>query len=182
MSRSDDDRLNSTPVKPKDGGASAANDRSTETGSARAHRIAVLGVILTTLALAGLVLAVRQPWQHRTKVLSARVPQCPYQVELWEKPYWRLGLGYEYETWFVVRSPEEGEAWHLIDAQYITFRDVALFVSSDRGRVRVETSGQAAETHMIGEYDFRRKQFKAESEPTVRGKPGWELLSAAHIR
>jgi len=137
---------------------------------------------MMALVLTGLILVIRQPWQHRTKVLSARIPQSPYVIELWEKPYWFFPFGYEYQTWFVVRSPREGERWYLIDAQYITFRDVVLLVSSDNQRMRVETDGRTTDWHMIAEYDFRRQKFRAVSEPTVRDTKGWAMLTTRHVR
>jgi len=133
--------------------------------------------LLAVLALVGLAVLIRQPWQHRTKVLSADIPGSYYAVELWEKPYWCFGFGYEYETWFVVRSPVERERWYLIGAEYITLRDVVLLLSSDHSRIRIETDGESERSHMIAEYDFRQGEFRAESEPTVRNTEGWAVLS-----
>jgi hypothetical protein len=132
--------------------------------------------------LAGLVLVIRQPWQHRTKVLSARIPQSGYTIELWEQPLRVSPFAYEYETWFVVRPPGEGARWYLIDSQYITFRDVALLLSPDKTRVRLETDGRATDWHMIAEFDLRRGKFRAASEQTVQGTKGWTVLCTEHIR
>jgi hypothetical protein len=141
-------------------------------------------VVLLILALlaAGLVLIVRQPWQRTRRVLAASLPGGQCEVELWEKPYWRLGLGYEYETWFVVRSATGKTKWHLIDGQYITFRDTVLLVSSDHTKVRVETEGVPGDFHMIAEYDIGRDEFRAASEPTVQRAPEWTVLAEARVR
>jgi len=144
--------------------------------------IVVAIVVMMALMLAGLILAIRQPWRHRAKVLSARIPQSPYVIELWEKPYWLFPFVYEYETWFVVRQPREGARWYLIDAQYITFRDVVLLVSSDNERIRVETDGRTTDWHMIAEYDVQQRRFRAESERTVRDTKGWAMLTTRHVR
>ena len=141
----------------------------------------VVALVIVALVPLGLGLAVWQPWQHLRKVLSAPVPRSHDVIELWEKADWRLGLGSEYETWFVVRSAHEKERWHLIDAQYITFRNVTLLASSDRNRVRVETDGEATGPHMIGEYDFGHDAFRSASGPTVRNTRGWTVLCEAQI-
>lgn len=138
--------------------------------------------MIVALMLTGLALVIRQPWQHRTKVLSARIPQSPYTIELWEKPYWVFPFIYEYETWLVVRSSGGAARWYVIDTQYITFRDVALLLSSDKTRVRVETDGRTTDWHMIADYDSRRQEFRAASERTVRGTTGWTVLSTRHVR
>ena len=141
----------------------------------------VVALIIVALIVVGLVLVFRQPWQRLQKVLSAPLPDSGYVIELWEKPYWFLGLGYEYETWFVVKSSHEGERWYLIDAQYITFTEVTILASSDLSTIRVETTGVGTGSHMIAEYDLQREKFRSVSEPTVKNTRGWTVLSEAHI-
>jgi len=138
--------------------------------------------ILLALMLIGLLVLLRQPWQQRRQVLSAEVPDSGYVVELWEEPYWHFGFGYEFETWLVARPPGGGERWHVIDPQYITFRHVVVLLSADPCKVRVETSGRTDATHMIAEYDVCTEEFRAESEPTVRGTEGWTVLAEEYVR
>lgn len=141
----------------------------------------ILRLIIIALIPVGLALAIWQPWQQMRQVIYAPVPRSHYVIELWEKPYWRLGLGCEYQTWLVVRSAHEKERWYLIDAQYITFRDVIVLISSDHNRIRVETNGGGGASHMIAEYNLVHKEFRAASEPTVRNTQGWAVLSEARI-
>ena len=149
--------------------------------SFRASRIVVSVVAIAALSVTGLALVVLQPWQHKRKVLSTRVPQSQYVIELWERPYWYFGFGHEYETWLVVQSPTGEQSWYLIDAEYITLRDVLVLVSSDYQRIRIETNGRLTDFHMIAEYDFRQRNFRAASEQTVRNTEGWAVLAIAHI-
>jgi hypothetical protein len=93
-----------------------------------------------------------------------------------------VGLGYEYETWFVVRSARGEGRWYLIDDQYITLRDVIVLVSSDHNRIRVETDGEAGGLHMIAEYDIARNEFRAASEPTVQHTRGWAVFCQVRVR
>jgi len=146
----------------------------------RLSRVAVALGIGAVMPVA-LLLAVRQPWQDLRKVLSTPVPGSRHVIELWEKPYWLFGQGYEYETWLVVRSDDGGESRYLIDEQYITFREVTILLSSDGNRIRVETDGAAAVPHMIAEYDFADSRFRAASEPTVRNTQGWVVLAEERI-
>lgn len=145
-----------------------------------ASRLLVIS-ILALLVVVALVVLVRQPWQQPRQVLSVEVPASGYVVELWEKPD-RFSFGYEFETWLVARPPGGGERWHVIDAQYITFRHVVLLLSPDRCKVRVETSGRTDATHMIAEYDLCTEDFRAASEPTVRDAEGWTVLADEHVR
>ena len=140
-----------------------------------------VATILLVLMLIGLVVLLRQPWQQPRQALSAEVPGSGYVIELWEKPD-RSSFGYEFETWLVARPPGGGERWHVIDPQYITFRQVVVLLSADRCKVRVETSGRTDATHMIAEYDVCTEEFRAESEPTVRGTEGWTVLADEHVR
>jgi hypothetical protein len=141
----------------------------------------VLALVIVALVAAGLILIVWQPWQRLRRVLAASVPGSQHEIELWERPYWHLGLGYEYETWFVMRSASGEGRWYLIDDRYIAFRDTVVLVSSDHNRVRVETDGEAGDFHMIAEYDIGRDEFRAASEPTVQHTRGWAVLSQARI-
>ncbi len=142
--------------------------------------MAVAGAIALALAFALITGQISLP---KRMVLQARIPHSSEAIELWERPDSYLGIFREYETWLVVRTPQE-TTWHLIDAQYVTFTDVTLYVSSDLKRVRVEVTGirRRKDSHMIAEYDFAHKSFRAEDEPSVRGKKGWTVLAARHVR
>jgi hypothetical protein len=146
------------------------------------EKILALAVILTLLFLIGFFLCIRQPWGKKRMVLSIPIPNSKSIVELWEARSWNYGLLDENETWFVIRSPNGKGDWYLIDAKYLEFGTVAVFISSDHSKIRVETTGINFPSHMIAEYDLNNKTFRAESEWSVKGKEGWILLKEKVVR
>jgi hypothetical protein len=148
----------------------------------RTYGIAVGAVIVVALSVAALALVIRQPWQQKWRVVSASIPQSGHVLELWEKPYWCFGFGHEYETWLVVQFPSGERRWNLIDTKYVTLREVLVLISSDRQRIRVETTGRGTDFHMIAEYDLKRRRFRAASQQTVRNTEGWAVLATARVR
>ena len=120
-------------------------------------------------------------WQHKRMVLSVGIPNSTDTVELWEELVTRFIVS-EYETWFVIRSATGKQDWHVIDPEYIQFLKVAVLMSSDSSRIRVETTGISSPSTMIAEYDLRNQMFRAESESSVIGKEGWVLLKEKNVR
>ena len=140
---------------------------------------------LLYLALAVCFLAVIffQPWQRRSRVLTILIPNARATIELWEKPYFDIPiLAVEYTTWLRVLSANGQDNWHVMDEQYITFRVISVFLSTDDRRVRIETNGEMGESHMIAEYDLVAETFVSKSEPSVRNKGGWTLMIERKIR
>jgi len=142
--------------------------------------IAVIIVLLIFLIVSALL--IRQPWQKEKKVFSVTMPNSTDIVELWEKPFWLFPGITDYKTWFVIRSSDGKENWYLIDAQYITFNKIGVYISSDYSKIRVETTGKTSPSHMIAEYDIKEKTFRAESERSVKDKEGWILLEEKVVR
>lgn len=141
----------------------------------------IIILIILSIFLIVSSLFLRPLWQQKKMVLSVGIPNSTDTVELWEKPSWNFGLT-EYETWFVIRSSTGKDDWHLIDPQYIQFRKVAVYISSDYSKIRVETTGISTPYHMIAEYDLSNKAFRAVSELSVKGKEGWVLLKEKSVR
>lgn len=141
----------------------------------------IIILIILAICLTIYYLLLSPLWQQKRMVLSVGIPNSTDTLELWEDPLWNLGVT-EYETWFVIRSATGKEDWHVIDPEYIQFRKVAVLISSDYSRIRVETTGISSPSHMIAEYDLNSKTFSSGDEWSVKGKEGWLLLKEKKVR
>jgi hypothetical protein len=143
----------------------------------------IIILIILTICLAIYYRFFSPLWQQKRMVLSVGIPNSTDTVELWEEPLMSpIPIVTEYETRFVIRFSTGKEDWHVIDPEYIQFRKVAVLISTDSSKIRVETTGISTPSHMIAEYDLRNQTFRAEDEFSVIGKEGWVLLKEKKVR
>jgi len=130
-----------------------------------------------------LAIILLQPWQRKIKVLTITIPKSNEIMELWEKPYIDFfSFNLEYTTWLRIVFPNRNFKWNLIDKQYITFRKISVYLSTDNKLLRIESNGEQEESHMIAEYDLKKDIFIARSEKSVRNEANWNLLIEKVIR
>jgi hypothetical protein len=124
------------------------------------------------------------PCPFKFNVLTVRIPDTSYLIELWERPHFDFfTLMNDYKTWFVFYNDNEKRRWFVIGEKYTSFGKVSVFISDDMNHIKIETNAVGYETtHLIAEYKIKEKDFKARSEKSVRNKPGWKLIAEKKVR